>query len=402
MNQKVTIYGAGFSGLTSAYYFLKSGYAIEVVESLERAGGLIETTKTQWGLAESAANGLIVSDKVLEVFKDIGLEFLKPSAHSKKRYIFRDGPGRWPMGLFETAKLAFHFLKCKNRKPHLGESIHVWGNRVLGAMPTKYLLEPALQGIYAGDPQRLSASLILSRFFNKKAGKKSGKFVIAPKEGMGALTHSLKNYLEKNGVKFRFQENCTEVVKNDHLQILCVPAYVARQMLSGHGSGISGVLSEIEYVPLVSATLFYPKYTTPLEGFGCLFPRDQKIRALGVLFNDQIFERESDFHSETWIMGGVGDPQVISYSDNEVIDAIDKDRAQLSFGKVKSSGYKMTRWPLAIPHYTLDLEKILNSNFQKNINDDGIYLFGNYLGSLGLSQIIEAASNFTLLVQNGK
>ena len=40
-----------------------------------------------------------------------------------------------------------------------------------------------------------------------------------------------------------------------------------------------------------------------MRGFGVLFPEAAGIRALGVLFNTDIFEGRGRLRSETWIVG---------------------------------------------------------------------------------------------------
>ena len=37
----ITVIGAGFSGLTTAYYLLQAGARVRVIERSERAGGLL-------------------------------------------------------------------------------------------------------------------------------------------------------------------------------------------------------------------------------------------------------------------------------------------------------------------------------------------------------------------------
>src|SRR6266508_4960782 len=68
-------------------------------------------------------------------------------------------PRQLPLNIFETfktsARLAAH---ATNLKPVPFESIAEWGRRIGGDVATDYLLTPVLGGIYAGDPNRLSAS----------------------------------------------------------------------------------------------------------------------------------------------------------------------------------------------------------------------------------------------------
>src|SRR5207302_4994344 len=69
----ITVVGAGFSGLVTAYLLSKAGRAVRVVEKRSRAGGLISTIKTEHGLIETAANGILNSARVEAMCADIGV-----------------------------------------------------------------------------------------------------------------------------------------------------------------------------------------------------------------------------------------------------------------------------------------------------------------------------------------
>ena len=167
---KVTVVGAGFSGLVTAYYLRKRGFDVEVVEINSKPGGLISTVETDYGIVETAANGLLNSERVEDLFNDLGLLLTPTRKKAKKRFIFRNKPRQWPLGVFESLALAvklmvyclFGFRRSLRPKPL--ETISQWSNRKFGSSFSKYLIGPALQGIYAGDSGRMSASLILNSF----------------------------------------------------------------------------------------------------------------------------------------------------------------------------------------------------------------------------------------------
>ena len=71
--QTVKVVGAGFSGLTTAYFLVKRGFKVRILEKSCRAGGLIETTQTEHGLVEKAANGILNSAKLEAIAAEIGV-----------------------------------------------------------------------------------------------------------------------------------------------------------------------------------------------------------------------------------------------------------------------------------------------------------------------------------------
>jgi protoporphyrinogen oxidase len=50
---------------------------------------------------------------------------------------------------------------------------------------------------------------------------------------------------------------------------------------------------------------------------------------------------------------------------------------------------RLTRWPSALPHYTIELERILTTLPAAPQN---VALVGNYLGRVGLAKILERAA----------
>jgi protoporphyrinogen/coproporphyrinogen III oxidase len=391
---KVTVIGAGFSGLVTAYYLRKRGLEVEIVDKAPKAGGLISTAETDFGLVESAANGLMNSELVEDLFTDLGLLLTPMRKQSKKRYIFRNKPKQWPLSIFESISFfflfgfycLFGFQRSLRPKPH--ETISQWAERKFGKSFLKYLIGPALQGIYAGDVNRMSASLILNSFFNrtKPNRKLVAKGTVAPRKGMGQLIYALTTWLKDHQVNIQYD---TEVVWDPKVKewkwVIATSAPDAARILGEHKAG--EYLNSIEVSPVVSVTAFFHPLDAKTKGFGILFPRDQGVRALGVLFNNEIFEGRSDYRSETWIYGGATDHEICEYSEPELMSQLLKDRKAVERGISKPLHFKIQRWPTAIPHYTVNLEKTL----EEIPEIPNTYLIGNYLGGLGLSKIVERA-----------
>ena len=73
-------------------------------------------------------------------------------------------PRQVPLSPGEALRIPFGLIRNATAvRPKPFETIADWGRRVLGKGTTEYLLVPALGGIYAGDQNRLSASLIFGR-----------------------------------------------------------------------------------------------------------------------------------------------------------------------------------------------------------------------------------------------
>jgi len=390
----ITVVGAGFSGLTTAYLLTKAGREVRIIEKSSRAGGLIRTTRTEHGLVETAANGILNSGRVEAMCADIGVPLLPTRADGRKRFIYRGRPRQLPLTLAEALRIPFGLItNSAHLRPQPFETIADWGARVLGKGATDYLLVPALGGIYAGDPNRLSASLIFGRAnlpdhlqaYRPQKAKVRG--TVAPPSGMQQLIDGLVDYLRHTGVEIRFSE--VVPLNGSDPTVVCLSATAAAEYLANAAPDVAQELARIEMLSLLTVTCFFDKQAAALKGFGCLFPRDQGFRARGVLFNDCIFEGRGPTHGETWIFGGALDPDIVNLNDEEITSTILADRGRFYRQQDNPLAVHIKRWPNALPHYSVDLERTLTKLPEPPPN---IALVGNYLGRIGLAKIFERAA----------
>ncbi|MFS8084469.1 MAG: protoporphyrinogen/coproporphyrinogen oxidase [Acidobacteriota bacterium] len=392
--QTIKIVGAGFSGLVTAYFLTKQGFNVQVHERTSRPGGLIKTIRTEHGLVETAANGLLNSARLEAMCADIDVPLQATRRDGRRRFIFRERPRQIPLDVADIIAVSLRFARnLKHLKPLPLESIADWGQRVVGSSATDYLLAPALGGIYAGDPLRMSASLIFGRaglpdhLHTNRPEKAKVHGTVAPPNGMQQLIDGLHKHLTAAGVEFLFDHQAP--ANKDDPTVVCLSARAAAEYLTDVAPEISQALGGVKMLSLVTVTCFYQPEGARLKGFGCLFPRDQGFRARGVLFNDCIFEGRGPAHAETWIFGGALDPEVVNLTDQGFAETIAAERERFYGHRDESLDIHITRWPNALPHYSIDLERILMTLPQPPPN---IALVGNYLGQIGLAKILERAA----------
>ena len=390
----ITVVGAGFSGLTTAYLLTKAGREVRIIEKAARLGGLIRTTRTEHGLVETAANGILNSARLEAMCSDIAVPLLSTRNEGRKRFIYRGKPRQMPLSVGETLRIPVGLIaNATHLRPRPFETIADWGTRVPGKGATEFLLTPALGGIYAGDPNRLSASLIFGRanlpdhLQTYRPQKARVRGTVAPLDGMQQLIDGLVDYLGHKGVEIRLSE--TVRPNGSEPTVVCLSATASAEYLTNVSPDLAQELARVEMLSLLTATCFFDKDAATLKGFGCLFPRDQGFRARGVLFNDWIFEGRGPAHAETWIFGGALDPNVVNLSDEEITTTILEDRARFYGQHDKPLAVHIKRWPNALPHYSIDLEKTLVKLPEPPPN---IALVGNYLGRIGLAKIFERAA----------
>ena len=178
--------------------------------------------------------------------------------------------------------------------------------------------------------------------------------VVGPARGMQQLIDALESRLRTREVSIRL--NTPARLDGSRPAIVCTSACDAAEILRDVAPAASHALSTIDMLPLVRITAFYPQEDTHQRGRGILFPQGGHIRALGVLFNTNIFPERGGQCSETWIYGGAADRDVMQLSDEELGTMMDGDRQRLCGRSVRPSGRVVHRWPAALPHYDVQLE----------------------------------------------
>jgi oxygen-dependent protoporphyrinogen oxidase len=385
----VTVVGGGFSGLATAYYLSLAGVPVEIVEKSNRLGGLIATLQTPHGPVETAAIGMKNSARVDAVCRDLGLRMVSSNgASSRAGYIYRQRPRRWPLSAGESLALVARFATAAargSRRPRPLETVEQWGGRVLGRRATPWLLGPFLQGRYAGDPSSLSASLLFGA--REQASRVARRGVVAPAGGMQQLIDAMACRLRARGVTIRL--NTSARLDGAAPTVICTSACDAAAILREVAPAASQALSTIDMLPLVRITAFYPNEAAHQRGRGILFPRGNGIRALGVLFNSNIFPHRGGQYSESWIYGGAPDRDAVHLSDDDLVAAMDRDRQSLAGHAERPVARLVHRWQAALPHYDVQLESVQTRGLDL---PKGVFLVGNYVAGIGVPMLLEQAA----------
>lgn len=408
--REVTIVGAGIAGMLAAYVLDARGYQVTLIEAKHRAGGLIQTRQTDFGIAESAAHSLIATEAVRELCRDLGVELIAPRKEAKAKYVVRNGKlTRFPLTLRETFDSVRHaaFARSSNGA---NETLDQWADRHLGNAACDYLLTPFVRGIYGVQPAELGVSTafpflhlpegetLLWAFarHRKNSRKKASKQRVAPRFGMGDLVSKLEKRLEQRlGSRFRKGEELRDVPDGTNV-ILATPAYAAAQLLESSAPDLAVELRKVRYTPIVSVTTFVERsaFERPIHGVGVLMPACENTKSLGILFNSSSFEYrvtdDSRLASFTVMMGGTACPDWLKANDEEIQQTIKLELFEL-LGIREPHATVIHRWPSALPQYGIDLPNVWQSARTTWCAQLGHLLFGNYTGQISLRGMIESA-----------
>lgn len=417
--REATVVGAGVAGMLAAYALDRAGYEVTLLEERERAGGLIETVRDEYGMAERAAHSLLASEEVVEFCRDLGVELAEIRPDSRARFVVRGGRLRkFPLGFGESLDVLRHAAFARAGEGASALDLDAWGRTHLGGAAVDYLLTPFVRGIYGSEPSELGVGAafptlsvapgrtllgsMLGRTFRRPSGsggaKKRRQRMVAPRQGMGDVVKRLERRLEER-LGGRFRRGVRVGVMPDAPNVVvATPAYAAAALLAPHAPDLGRALLGVRYTPIVSVTAFYPKeaLTRPSKGVGALVPAKEGRASLGVLFTSSSFEGrvndESNYVSFAVLLGGSTRPEWVDATDSQIMEAVRVELAALLGVRGEPSRLVISRWPRAIPQYSVELPRVWRTARETWCAAPGRVLFGNYTGQVSLRGMIETAA----------
>lgn len=431
--REATVVGAGVAGMLVAHALDKKGYEVTLLEERPRAGGLIQTVRTGHGMAERAAHSLLTTEAVVELCGELGVELEEVRREARARFVVRDGGlRRFPLRPAEalTALGRAAFARAGESADSL--DLDSWGRKHLGDAAVEYLLTPFVSGVYGALPAELGVEAafpslsvapgrtllgtMLGRAFGRPVGggqhaanghagggakgaRKERKRMVAPRFGMGDLTERLERRLEERlGGRFRKGVAVREVPDAPNV-IISTPAYAAASLLETPEPELAGVLRGVKYTPVVSVTAFVraEALSRPVKGVGVLAPAKEGRECLGVLFTSSSFGGrvldESRYASFAVLLGGSSHPEWVDAADEEIERAVRGELAALLGVRGEPVELVISRWPRAIPRYSVALPAVWRKARETWCARPGRVLFGNYTGQVSLRGMIESAAS---------
>ena len=386
------VVGAGLSGLTAAWRLSEAGFAVEVIEAAERPGGLIQTIGTPNGRIEGAANAFVWTPSVATLFQSFDITPQFAPTEAGRRYIFRDGqPRRWPLDAAETATLALRAARgalTGRSAPADRETVLEWGDRVWGPAATRWLISPALQGLYAAPADELAAGAVVGHGGSLLRRGRASK-IARPAGGMTALMDRAVERLRQQGATFRFGARL-EALDPSVPTIVATGAKAAAPLVAPHAPRLAAALATLPMTSLALMTGFFRPDGRDLHGFGVLFPRECGVEALGVRFDSDVFPANQDpkWRVETWITrlhGSNGD----LLDSSQLCRAAAIDRLALT-GRISDPVDVVTTIRAdALPLYG---SGVLDVQGRMADLPPWLALAGNYMGRLGASKLLDVAT----------
>lgn len=432
MGRAAIIIGAGLTGLSVAFALRRKGADVTVLERGGRAGGAVRTERSDGFLLEHGPNSMMVTESSIEaLIADAGLagEVVRPLA--KKRFLVRGNrpvalPGG-PIGAVTTplfslgGKLRILAEPFVARGTEEDETLAGLVRRRLGPEMLAYAIEPFVAGVYAGDPELLSAKYAFPKLWNLERNhgsfirgafrlRKSGppQSMLSFRDGMETLPARLAASL---GGGFRPSADIVSIARmpdgwrvawreKDVVREAAAPALVCAVPAFAVGDlpwpeslrGMFAPLGKISYPAVNVVALGFRRRDVehPLDGFGALVPAAERRHILGAIFSSSLFPgRAPEGHVLlTVFVGGSRQPRQAALGDDALEKDVLRDLRDLLGVRGDPVFRRIIRWPRAIPQYNTGYGGILQSIEAIEASHPGLHLAGNYRGGIAAGQCL--------------
>ena len=331
----VVVIGGGISGLTVAYDLTRASVRTLVLEERSRFGGLICTEHDGAYVLEAGPDSMLVQKPAaIALCRELELDpELVPTLEPRTAYVLRDGvfhaiPSESVLGIPLTPASidACTMLSAEGRAaitrdltspapPQTAgddESVGAFVRRRLGDEAVRYLAQPILGGIHAGDVERLSLRALFPQLANADARGGSLLDALRPRRqsattggafrglrrGLSTLTSRLTDAIGagplgshalasgapvtsiRPGAPFGVETTAGQV--RAKAVVLAMPAWRAAELAAAFDEELAHACTAIPYASTATISLAYSRedVTGTLSGTGFVVPRGESSTRL--------------------------------------------------------------------------------------------------------------------------
>lgn len=445
----VVIVGGGLAGLTAAFELGKSSLDFHLLETTGRVGGVIETINVGDYLIETGPHAFnSLSQEIVDLVSELGLknDLLEGPASSKKRYIY-DGSKliSVPMSLAELIKTTVLSKEGKLtlleeffiRKEDKEESVEEFISRRFGREVLKNVIQPFINGVFAGDVKNLSANAVFPKLKDFELKYKSVFLGFLLSSGFKRPFRKISLYSLKNGLEMltkelykklsqkvtlnakdieitrakdffivNFKINNKTITYTTNSVLFATPAYKVLQY--SHLFPYESLLEnfQIEYVPVatINQVVESSRIGVELDGFGFLCVKEPHRKLLGTIWTSSVFPKRATENKTllTSYVGGAYYKKIVNQTDEEIKNIVTKEVSEIL--KIQDPNcvdtIHMKLNHSAIPQYNLGHTKRVKEIEQFMDKNYGLFFTGNYLYGISMNDTVKTSKNITNKIKN--
>ncbi len=323
------------------------------------------------------------------------------------------------------------------RRDGLDESLADFTRRRFGRETLERLVQPLAGGIYMGDPERLSIQATFPQFVEMerahgslikatrreqaegkakdKAGGPQYSLFVAPRRGMSQLVERLAERVRP--CEFHLRQRVERIRRSDgggwlvdvvdaatgnsrqerfDGVILALPACQAGPLLAEMSQELAALLQRITYAGCVVVNLVYDRSEVPhpLESFGFVTPHVEGRAVLACTFSNKKYPGrapESTLLARAFL-GGDCFPEVMTWSDECVLEAIGRDLRDLLGITAVPKLTRIKRWNGSMPQYYLGHLDLVQKIESLAAELPCFELAGNYFRGVGIPHCIRSGA----------
>src|SRR5258708_1690250 len=440
----IAVIGGGLTGLTAAWRLHRAGCRVTVFEKAPQAGGAIVTTEKDGWLIEGGPNSLQQTPEITALLGELGLDGqrIQVNPAARKRFIVRRGQ-LVPVPLSPAGLLVSPLFSLRARFRVLAElltrprvrttdtSLASFVTAHFGREITDYGLNPFVAGIYAGDPENLSARYAFPNLWQlerthgsllrgfRARGEATGVVpVISFTRGLHTLPAALAAALPPGSVhtgttvtslipgrpwKIIWTRGDAVETGDFDAVVLALPASALAQLvISTLGERTLASLDHQPHSPVSSLFLGFKREQVahPLDGFGALVPAVEQRSLLGVLFSSSLFAGRAPAGpvALTVFAGGIRQPETSRLAAAAPLGPGVSHSREL----LRVSGEPVfthhTFWPRAIPQYNLGHERFLDPLTRCEAKHPGLFIGGNARDGISLPDCVKSGARLAQAV----
>lgn len=438
MELDAIVLGAGPAGLSTAAALARRGRTVVVIDPAMRAGGAVRTVREAgWQVELGPSTLQLESPEDARWLDDLGLAdaWVDANAHGARRLIAHAGQLHGltssPVSLLRSPLLSLggkiRLLSeiFRARGASEGETVLGFARRRFGEEVAERLVDPAVSGIFAGDPGRLvlehafpslaraerdHRSVILALRQSGAAARR----IVQLRGGLQRITESLAARLPADALRlgaaatlirrdtkgwnvaWRAADGSEDGARARHLVITAPPWQWGTLPMGEALREVLPAAEQVEAPPLALVVRGYDRAQVahPLDAFGVLVPRSERRRVLGVLFPSSIFPEGTPRGKVqlACFIGGARDLALGRLDDAGLRSLVDEELRGLLGAEGPPEREWIARWPRAIPQYNQGHTRFLAAMAAAERDQPGLRFAGCFRGGVSLMSTLRRGS----------